>query len=785
MNDLHSLFAAAILSTAVFSGCCPAVDSPKEAVLVPLNSIQLTSGPLYQRQKTNNHYIVYTIKPDRMLAPFMLQAGLAPKAQRYDGWEDGQLSGHSMGHYLSALAYVYNISRDDAERAEAKKKADYVVSELAMIQAKDPDGYTMPMPKETYTRLRQNDVKPQPFNLNGIWSPFYTYHKVLAGLRDVYRFMGNKQALNVEKKLADFVISCVTPLTEENIQRMLSCEFGGMQEVLADLTVDTGERKYLDTAIKYFYHKALMDPLLAKNDILTGRHSNTMIPEMTGMSRIYEILYDKKSEKRYGEKADKYREIPEFFFDRVVNYRSYATGGNSEGEYFFQLDDEAHHITSHTTESCNSYNMAKLASFIFEWDPKAPVEDFVERITLNHIASVISADNEGQYGYFQPLASVANKDFSAAEHTWTCCVGTGLENPARYGEHICAIEDDDELYLNQFWDAKVELKSLRTNMEISGGFPYAKTANVKFSMMLPKSFELKIRKPYWSQTVNLKVNGKPVNAETDDDGYLTIERIWKNGDTVAIDFDFRLRVSPVSKKPNVPVCIMYGPFVMAGIVPDTAANREARRMARDNRSYEIEPSLLFGSEADIVSRLKPAGTFAHFKSEGLIVPHDLEFIPLMEIYRQRYAVYFSEQKNLLPTDTEIAQRTIDEINPGYQQSEIDHKGVYNDTQVVTADNGARSRFAPKGDWFQYTLANVPNQNLLLIVRFQGRRSFLNMTINGKPVLDEDVNGRESSTRMIKITPNMRDAQGNLILKFQGNANLPSPNIQKIILCKEK
>lgn len=771
----------ALTSAVIIVGCAGlAVSSQvksnphKVAECVPLSDVQLTAGPLYQRQKVNNEYIAYTIKPDRMLAPFMLQAGLQPKAQRYDGWEDGELSGHAMGHFLSALAYVYDISKDEKMREQTKTNALYIVDELAKLQQKDGEGYTMPMPKSTYTRLRNNDVRPQPFNLNGIWSPFYTYHKVMAGLRDVYHKMGYRPALDVEKGLADFVISCVSPLTEENVQRMLSCEFGGMQEVLADLSVDLNDRKYLDAANKYFYHKALMDPLEQGRDHLTGRHGNTMIPEMVGMGRIYEISGD-----------EKYRKISEFFYDRVANYRSYATGGNGEGEYFFQIGDEARHLTSHTTESCNCYNMLKLARLVYEWNPKTEIMDYVERVTLNHIASVCGAERQGEYGYFQPLASVAVKDFSSSEHVWTCCVGTGLENPARYGEQICAI-DNDTVYLNQFWDADVRLTPYNGSISISGGFPYADKTDVRFALKSAKNITVKVRKPYWSKSLELSVNGAPVESMLGEDGYAAVTRKWKDGDILSIRFDFKLRIVPMNEKKDVPVCIMYGPFVMAGIVPENAANRAQRRQARDHRSYETEPSLLFESEEDIVSRLKPTGQFAHFRSSGLIVPEDLEFVPLLEIYRQYYAVYFSQKKNLPPTDSEIAQRTIDEINPGFQQSEIDHKGIYNDTQVYTNQlDGSKARFAPANDWFGYTMGNVPNQNLTMIVRFFGRNSHISLTVNGKSVIDEDFNSREEATRVIRITPDMRDASGNLVLVFKGSAEKPSPNIRKIILCKDQ
>ena len=776
---------------------------------VPVEFVKLTGGPLAERQKVNNHYIAYTIKPDRLLEPFRIQAGLPKKADRYDGWEDGELSGHAMGHYLSALAYVYSITKDE----QAKKQALYVVDEIAKMQDADPDGYAFPVPKKTFTQLRENKVQAQPFNLNGIWSPFYSLHKLFAGLRDVYHAMEYPKALEVEQKLGDFVISVVSPLTPENDQRMLSCEFGGMDEVLADLTADTGEKKYLECAVKYFYHQALMDPLSRGQDILTGRHGNTMIPEMTGMGRIYELTGD-----------EKYRTIAEFFFDRVANHRSYATGGHGDGEYFFNVGEDAKHLSAHTSESCNCYNMLKLAKLVFEWKPSASVMDFAERVTLNHVASVIRSDREGAYCYFQPLGSVAVKNFTTSEHVWTCCVGTGLENPGRYGE-LVASGKQGELYLNQFWDADIMLDGLqwltvigkypppngimyrvdmtpRKRLTVSGGFPYSKDVTVK---VFPgegstADFTLKLRKPYWSPDMTLKVNGEPVSAAVGDDGYVAVKRTWKEGDAVTIGFDYRLRAVPMTDKPDDPVCLMYGPFVLAGIIPPDPANPGARAWRNDGQSYETPPVMVAESVEELLSKLMPGDGFARFKSNGLIYPKDLEFRPLMELMDEHYAVYFnrfgkaqwdaegSDVISRVRIEMGNSRRLVDEINPGYQQSEIDHKVETGDTQARSGMDGRRFRFAPAGTSFAYTVSNLPSgEPLTLTVTMSGRNTALKIVCGGKEVFSEDVNTErgQSVEKTIPIPADAVAADGTAKLVFSGANGKASPQLTKIRIMKAR
>ena len=789
----------------------------KTVACVPAAYVTLTGGPLAERQKLNNHYIAYTIKPDRLLEPFRIQAGLPKKADRYDGWEDGELSGHAMGHYLSALAAVYGLTNDP----QALKQMEYVVDEIAKMQEADPDGYAFPVPKKTFTQLRENKVDAQPFKLNGIWSPFYSLHKLMAGLRDICRMRANdrdagrvsQKARIAYLKLGDFVVSAVSPLTPENTQKMLSCEFGGMDEVLADLTAITGDKKYLECAQKHFYHEALMEPLSRKQDILTGRHGNTMIPEMTGMGRIYELTGEKK-----------YRDIAEFFFDRVANHRSYATGGHGDGEYFFPVGDDAKHLSAHTTESCNCYNMLKLARLVFEWEPKASVMDFAERATLNHVASVIRTDREGAYCYFQPLASVAVKNFSSSEHVWTCCVGTGLENPGRYGELMVAGRQG-ELYLNQFWDADIMLDGVqgmtlvghypppegvayriittpRKYLSISGGFPYSKDVAVKMVGRTSSdgdSFTLKIRKPYWSKDMTLKVNGEVVPAEAGKDGYIAIKRTWKDGDTVNIGFDFSLRAVPMTDKPGDPLCLMYGPFVLAGIVPPDPANPGARAWRNDGQSYETPPVMVAENVQELLSKLMPADGFGHFKSNGLIFPKDLEFRPLMDIMDEHYAVYFnrfskaqwdaegSDVISRVRLEMGNSRRLVDEITPGYQQSEIDHKVVTGNTQARAGMDGRRFRFAPAGTSFEYTVSGLPSgEPLELTVEMAGRNAALKIVCGGREIFSEDVNTDrgQSVEKTVPIPANAIAADGTAKLVFSGANGKASPQITKIRIMKK-
>ena len=386
---------------------------PVQFEAVPVADVRLLDGPFRERQSTNEQFLK-AVDADRLLAGFRAQAGLSAKAERYGGWEAKDITGHSLGHYLSAIAMAGMTDR-----------VEYVVDELAACQQANGDGYVAPMPKRLYEQVHACHIEANGFGLNGVWVPTYTLHKIFAGLRDAHRYVGNRKALEIERKLGDWLDRILAGLSDEQIQKMLVCEHGGMNEVLADLTADTGDERYLVLAARGFHQHKVLDPILQGKDQLNSLHANTQIPKVVGLAREYELTG-----------KPEYRCAAESFWDNVVNRRSYCTGGHSDSEHFFPVADFPKHLTPHTCETCNTYNMLKLTGHLFAWHPQDDYMDFVERALLNHLAANIGR-RPGEYGYFLGLGSVATKVWSMPFDAWWCCVGTGMENPERYQELIC------------------------------------------------------------------------------------------------------------------------------------------------------------------------------------------------------------------------------------------------------------------------------------------------------------------------------------------------------------
>jgi hypothetical protein len=340
------------------------------------------------------------------------------------------------------------------------------------------------------------------------------------------------------------------------------------------------------------------------------------------------------------------------------------------------------------------------------------------------------------------------------------------------------------------------------SFSISGRFPYSKDVTVTFfgSEEYDTEFTLKIRKPYWSEEMTLKVNGEPVSAKTGSDGYIAIRRKWKNEDTVTIGFDFQLRAVPMTEKPGDPVCLMYGPFVLAGVVPPDPSNPAARGWRNDGQTYETPPVMVAESVQELISKLTPADGFARFKSNGLIYPKDLEFHPLMELTDEHYAVYFnrfskaqwdaegSDVISRVRLEMGNSRRLVDEIDPGYQQSELDHKVVPGSTQARAGMDGRRYRFAPAGTSFEYTVSNLPSgEPLELIVTMAGRNAALKIVCGGREIFSGDVNsdGGQSVEKTIRIPGDTIAADGTVKLVFSGANGKASPRITKILVMRAR
>ncbi|KAF0095107.1 MAG: hypothetical protein E1N59_1153 [Puniceicoccaceae bacterium 5H] len=692
---------------------------PLKAEPFPLSQVHLTEGPFKARQDVHLKYLLM-VDADRLIAPFREQAGLKKKADRYGGWEGAGIAGHSLGHYLSALSLLYATTGDE----RLKERVDYIVDELAQCQQANGDGYLLPVDKQALAKLGEGEIDASGFSLNGVWVPLYNLHKVLAGLRDAYRHAGSEAALQVEKGMVDWMDGIFSRLDEDQIQEILRSEHGGMNEVLADLSVDTGNDHYLEMAIRDFNHQAVLQPMFEGKDELNGQHGNTQIPKVIGVAREYELT-----------QRPEFHTAATSFWEDVAIDRAYVIGGHGDSEHFFPVDEFENHLTPYTAETCNTYNMEKLTGHLFSWEPQARLMDFAERGLINHIAANIGPE-PGEFGYFLGLDSTGVKVFSSKFDSWWCCVGTGMENPARYPEQAYFHSPDgDTLWINLYMGSELEWPEQGLTLIQDTLFPNEERVRLELDLDSPRQLALKLRQPYWCEQPEISINGERVEVASEPTSYLTLEREWQDGDTVELRLPMRLHTEALPHTDGEILSVLYGPSVLAGIVPvqdgekQPGGQRFGDHLKARGKTDAFPPVFVADDAQAVLDSLEPTGeAFAEFRSHGTVKPQDVRFEPLYRVYQEQYAVYFplmdaqewkvreAEMQAQRQAEMQLQAATVDYVTPGYQQPEVEHDLVSEDSRVEEKA-GRKSRVASNGGAFSYAMEVAPDRPLSLVVTY--------------------------------------------------------------------
>ena len=692
----------------------------------PLGDVTLLDGPLKKARDLNiNTLLKYDC--DRLLAPYLKEAGLTPKGKSYPNW-DG-LDGHVGGHYLTAMAI--NAATGDKE---CQKRMEYFISELqacADANAKNHPawgkGYVGGVPGSD--RIWGNFKKGNFGPYYGAWVPFYNIHKMYAGLRDAWVYCGNEQAKQLFLGFCDWAIDLTAGLTDAQVERALDTEHGGMNEVLADAYAITGEQKYLDVA-RRFSHRRLLNPLMQRRDILDNMHANTQVPKVIGFERIAELGGD-----------EAYHTAGAYFWDIVTGERTLAFGGNSRREHFPSKEacqDFVQDIDG--PESCNTNNMMKLTEDLHRRNPEARFADYYEVAMFNHILSTQHPEHGG-YVYFTSARPRHYRNYSAPNEAMWCCVGTGMENHGKYGQFVYT-HHANALYVNLFVASELNWKEKGLKLRQETQFPYAETSRITITQSpnTKQPIPIMVRYPGWVKPglFSVKVNGKPVSIVTGPASYVTIDRQWKKGDVVDIQFPMH---NSVKYLPNMPqyIALMHGPIMLA---MKTGTEDLAMLIADDSRFGQLAvgkklpidqaPILVNKDVESIANQLQPiAGKPLHFNLTTKMVNEIRnELMPFFELHDSRYMMYWlalSEDSykdyltNLAKQEQErqaLEARTTDKVQPGEQQPESDHF-METDNSTVGNTNDVFFRDARDGHYFSYLMQTGGKTDLSLRLKYWG------------------------------------------------------------------
>ncbi|MBN2329073.1 MAG: glycoside hydrolase family 127 protein, partial [Candidatus Omnitrophica bacterium] len=572
------------------------------------------------------------------------------------------------------------------------------------------NGYVAAIPngKQVFAEVAAGVIRSKGFDLNGCWVPWYTLHKLFAGLLEAHRYCANDKALVIAARLGDWAAGVTSNLDEEKFQTMLACEHGGMNESLAELYARTGETKYLDLS-RRFHHKAILDPLSQGVDCLPGIHGNTQIPKIIGVARRYELAGDEQD-----------RRIADFFWNAVVRHHTYVNGGNTNHEHFGQPDKLNDRLSPSTSETCNTYNMLKLTRHLFQWSAGVEQADYYERALYNHI---LASQNpgDGMMCYFIPMNMNAAKTYNTPFDSFWCCTGTGMENHAKYGDSIY-FHDEDGLYVNLFIPSVLNWSEKGVQVWLDTRFPEEKEIRLTFICRRPAALPLHIRRPSWAQDgMQIRLNGDPLDLPGRPGSYVTIDRTWKNGDALQIAMPMTLRTEAMPDNPDR-AAVFYGPILLAGDlgpIGEEAENEQPRATVFVTGDREISQWI----ERD---ESKPLT----FRTTGAGRPGDVILTPFYKMHHRRYSVYWDffteDQWEKLQADYQAEQarlerlnaRTVDVMRIGEMQPERDHN--LQGERTETGDfMGRKWRHAHSGGWFSFDMKTGGNDPLELMCTYWG------------------------------------------------------------------
>ncbi|HYL71003.1 MAG TPA: beta-L-arabinofuranosidase domain-containing protein [Candidatus Dormibacteraeota bacterium] len=592
------------------------------APLLPfdLHAVRLGPGPVRNALEVNRRYLM-GLDPERLLHMFRVTAGLPSAAAPLGGWEapDNELRGHFTGHYLSACALLAAHTGDAAVRERGAR----IATELAKCQAAIGNGYLSAFPEELFDRLRAG--RPA-------WAPFYTLHKIMAGLLDTYTLSGEHGALETLLGMAHWTERWVQPLNDDHMARVLEREYGGMNEVLYSLAAVSADTRWRELAHR-FDHERIFAPLAAGRDELQGLHANTTIPQVIGAARGYEVSG-----------ATELRAAAEYFWHTVTERRCYCTGGSSNGESWNTPPNTlAHELSGYTEESCVTYNLQKLTRHVYQWTADPRAFDYYERAFYNGILGV-QHPADGDKLYYLPLQSGYWKLFGTPLQDFWCCTGSMAEAFAKLGDSIY-FHDAAGVYVNLFVTSELDWGERGVRLNLQTRFPEEETVRLTLRSATPVRLAVRVRVPSWCQGGSAQLNGRALEGFAEPGGYFSLERRWRDGDELTVRLPLRLHAAPMPDDPTLQA-VMYGPLVLAGRLGSAGLNggnlRAPPTKPRTVPEYPAEPlpaPAITARVADPASWLTAVpGRPLEFHTKAAGEP--LTLVPLNRIFDERYAVYW-------------------------------------------------------------------------------------------------------------------------------------------------
>lgn len=636
---------------------------PNKVIGFFAGEVKLLDGPFKESQDVEAN-ILLSLDINRLLAPFLIESGLPPKGLVYLGWETRVLPGVGLSFYLSGLARLYMTTG----KTEFLDRINYALAELELCQQKN-EGYILGTKngKKIFARVEKEGCFPGFGHWgDGEATPYYSLEKLMSGLRDVYRISHNQKALQISIGLGNWLYKHMSFINDSELQKLMQTEYGGMNWVLSDLYADTGDKRYLDLSQRWQDNITVI-PMVQGIDKLNGVHANMQFPKYSGLAARYPYT---------GDVGDLFG--ARFFWQNVVNHRTYVTGGNSESEFFGPRDSLSHRLTPFTEESCNEYNMLRLTSLLFQIEPRVEYSDYIERTLFNH---VLAAQNpaDGKLSYFLPLIPGATREYQLLEE-FSCCICSAMDGYTRYTEYIYS-HTDSTIFVNLFIASEIDFKEKGIAIKQETSFPDKDISTFTIKCNNSVKMDLCIRNPYWANNAaTIKINGKLQKMAASKDGYYHLRRNWLNADVVELKLPMHLRTESMPDDKNM-IALFYGPVLLAANLDENEANALTKE--------DVAPALVPG-KLPIKEWLKPTGTPLTYTTT-ILKPNQVEVMPFFRKKTGPYSVYWQKlsEKEWLQREARKQQKlddeknldlvTIDKVIACDNNSEVNHKLIGSST----------------------------------------------------------------------------------------------------------
>lgn len=672
-----------------------------------MSQVKLLDSLAKREMEADRKYLHY-LDIDGILWCFRKNADMPTPGKPFGGWEspDSEIRGTFAGHYLTACALMYRSTGDKGLRA----KANQLVEELGKVQTKLGGTYLAAIPTSYFDRVETG---------KNVWAPYYVVEKLMTGLIDVYEAFGNQHALSMAKKMADYFEARTAKLSDAQMDVTMKNEFGGISKMAYDLYAITHDPADLHYAHR-FDDPSILGPLALHQDRLSGFHANTNLPKVIGAARRYETVGDSS-----------YKSLVEYFWDRVANHRSYATGGNNKAEFWGDADALAHTLVGNNQESCTTYNMLKITKELIRWTGDPRYADFYERAYFNGILPTQRTDT-GMMIYYLPLAGGDTKNWGTPRETFWCCYCTGIESFAKLNDSIY-FHDAKDLYVNLYVPSSLSWTQKGVQVTQKTKFPEEPGSTFTVNVKKPTAMGLNFHVPYWSKGFSVSVNGRAVAAKASPTSYATVRRTWRDGDVVRVKTPMALHTQAMPDDPNLKA-VMYGPLVLAGIMDDKTPFAE-----------DLNTGYIRQSSADPAKWLKPVAD----SPLTFVAADKTKFVPLYDIIDQRFGVYWdmvkpgsARDRALMAVEkakTDHIRRIVDVVN-------VDEGGVSETGHHLFKDASNAGPFNNRhwrdGKSFGWDLKVLPNVPMTLSVTYWGEDA-------GDRTFDIVVNGEKIATQKLQ------------------------------------